>query len=207
MYAGARGSRMLWFQEPRDNSAILIAIMCRRFSAALVFALMAAPPLWGQHPPLSLCLVQTKPDAAAQYDPPSGPWAIELDKLLAPQILRTGATLQITLLAASTEKNVLPEARRLQCPYIVELWYRQSHPASGRYAMGDQDSLFSKWNDEDSLLFFLWNGATGKVIARGVSPIRLVQGQNLRGSNPLVAEPAPCAALTQQIVKHLNKLP
>jgi hypothetical protein len=40
-----------------------------------------------------------------------------------------------------------------------------------------------------------------------MSPIRLVQDQNLRGPNPLVAEPAPCAALSQQIVKHLNKLP
>ncbi|MGC1296289.1 MAG: hypothetical protein WA869_14745 [Alloacidobacterium sp.] len=181
--------------------------MCRRFSAALVFALLAASPLQGQHPPLSLCLVQTKPNAAAQYDPPPGPWAIELDKLLATQELRTGAKLQITLLAASTEKDVLPEARRLQCPYIVELWYHQSHPASGRYAMGDEDSLFSQWNDGDSLFFSLWNGDTGKVIARGASPIRLVQDQTVRRSNPLVAEPSPCAALAQQIVKHLNKLP
>lgn len=31
---------------------------------------------------------------------------------------------QITVLAASAEKDVLPEARRLLCPYIVELWYR-----------------------------------------------------------------------------------
>ncbi|MGC1299052.1 MAG: hypothetical protein WA869_28845 [Alloacidobacterium sp.] len=177
--------------------------MWRRFSAALVFSLLAASTLPAQRPPLSLCVVQTKPDAA-QYDPSPGPWAIELGKLLATQELRTGAKLQITLLAASIEKDVLPEARRLQCPYIVELWYQQSHSASGRYAMGDEDSLLSQWNDGDSLLFSLWDGAAGKVIARGASPIRLVQDQNVRRSNALVAEQAPCAALTQQIVKHLN---
>lgn len=208
MYAGSTWlPHVNGFRNRADNSAILIAIMCRRFSAALALAFLATPPLRGQRPLLSLCLVQTKPDATAQYDPPPGPWAIELDKLLATQILRTGATLQISLLDASTEKDVLPEARRQQCPYIVELWYHQSHSASGRYAMGDQDSLFSKWNDGDSLSFSLWNGTTGKVIARGMSPIRLVQDQNLRGPNPLVAEPGPCAALSQQIVKHLNKLP
>lgn len=171
--------------------------MCRRFSAALVFAVLVASPLQGQHPPVSLCLVQTKPDAAAQYDPSAGPWAIKVDKLLTTQKLRSGAPLQITVLAAQTEEDVLPEARRLQCPYVVELWYHQSPLPLGRYVMGDEDSLF----------FSLWNGATGKVIARGASPIRLVQEQNLPRSNPLVAEPTSCAALTQQIVKHLNKLP
>jgi hypothetical protein len=71
---------------------MLKAIMFRRFSAALVFALLAASPLPSQLTPLSLSLVQTKPDAAIQYDPSAGPWAIGLDKLLSAQNLRSGVS-------------------------------------------------------------------------------------------------------------------
>lgn len=59
---------------------------------------------------------------------------------------------------------------------------------------------------EDSLLFSLWNGPTGKVIARGASLIRPIRGQD-RLPPSLVSEPFPCTALTQQIMKRLNKLP
>ena len=157
--------------------------LCRRFSAALVFALLAASPLPAQHPPLSLCLVQTKPDTTTQYDPSAGPWAVELDELLSTQKLRSGAPLLIRVLAASAEKDVVPEVRRLQCPYVVQLWYQ----------------AFGSDLTEDSLLFSLWNGTTGKVIAHGASPIRVIgQHPNLR---------APCAALTQEIMQGLNKLP
>jgi hypothetical protein len=62
-------------------------------------------------------------------------------------------------------------------------------------------------DDGDSLLFSLWNSTTGKVIARGASPIRLIHPGGVRSPDPLVPEPGPCVVLTQQIVKSLNKLP
>jgi hypothetical protein len=177
---------------------MLKALMFRRYSAALIFALVAASPLLAQHSPLSLCLVQTKPDAVTQYTPSAGAWAIELDKLLSTQKLRSGAPLQITVLAASVEKDIQPEVRRLQCPYVVQLSYQQSLTPVWRYA---KDAY------GDSLLFSLWNGPTGTVIARGASPIRLIRGQDRPPPSPLVSEPIPCAAVTQQIMKGLNKLP
>ncbi len=173
----------------------MIAILFRRISAALVLALPVASPLLAQHPPLSLCLVQTKPDAGMQYDPPAGPWAIELYNLLSARKLRSGAPLQIAVLAALTEQDVLPEVRRLQCPWVIQLRYHGSFWPGGRY-VGD---------DEDSLLFSLWNGATGKVIANGASLILPVPGQERLYSNALLK--VPCAALTRQIVKSLNRLP
>jgi hypothetical protein len=171
------------------------AIVYRGCSGALVLALLVASPLLAQHPPLSLCLVQTKPDAGTQYEPPAGPWAIELYNLLSARKLRSGAPLQITVLAALTEKDVLPEVRRLQCPWVVQLRYHGSFWPGGRY-VGD---------DEDTLLFSLWNGATGKVIAQGASLIRPVPGQERLYSDALFA--VPCAALARQIMRSLNRLP
>jgi hypothetical protein len=177
---------------------MLRAIMFRRFSAALVFGLLTASPLLAQRSPLTLCLVQTKPDAVTQYTPSAGAWAIELDKLLSAEKLRSGAPLEITVLAASVDKDIPPEVRRLQCPYVVQLSYQQSLSPAWRYA---------KEAYGDSLLFSLWSGPTGKVIARGASPIRLIHGQDRPAPSPLVSEPVPCAAVTQQIMKGLNRLP
>jgi hypothetical protein len=177
---------------------MLRAIVFRRFSGALVFALVAASPLLAQQPPLSLCLVQTKPDAATQYNPSAGAWAIELDKLLSAQRLRSGAPLQITVLAASVEKDIQPEVRRLHCPYVVKLSYQGGLSPVWRYA---KDAY------GDSLLFSLSNGPSEKIIAQGASPIRLIHGQDRPPPSPLVSEPVPCAAVTQQIMKSLNKLP
>ena len=183
-------SRNYWFAGNTD-SVTLKAIMFQRFSAAFVLVLMAVSPLLAQHPPLSFCLVQTKPDASTQYDPPAGPWAVALYNLLSAQKLRSGAPLRIMVLAAEGEKDVLPEVRRLQCPYVVQLRYHLSVSNGGR-SLGE---------DEDSILFSLWNGASRKVIANGAS---LIPGRNRLPSNSLHAV---CADLTQQIMKGLNKLP
>jgi hypothetical protein len=169
---------------------MLEVIMFQRFSAAFVLVHMAVSPLLAQPPPLSLCLVQTKPNASTQYDPPAGPWAVALYTLLSLQTLRSGAPLLITVLAAESEKDVLPEVRRLQCPYVVQLRYHVS-VSEGR----------SLVENEDSILFSLWNGASGKVIANGAS---LIPGRNRVSSNSLHAM---CADLTRQIMKSLNKLP
>jgi hypothetical protein len=180
------------FRVAGDTDGVTLkAIMCQRFSVAFVLVLTAVSPLLAQHPSLSFCLAQTKPDAWTQYDPPAGPWAIELYTLLSARKLRSGAPLRITVLAALGEVDVLPEVRRLQCPYVVQLRYHRSITHGGR----------SPGEDEDSVLFSLWNGATGEVIANGAS---LIPGRNRLPSTSL---PAVCADLTQQIMKGLNKLP
>jgi len=151
---------------------------------------MAASPLLAQRPPFSFCLVQTKPDARAQYDPPAGPWATELYTLLSAQKLKSGAPLQIMVLAALDEKDVLPEVRRLQCRYVVQLLYHSGF-GGGR----------TNGEDQDSLVFSLWNGVTGKAIANGAS---LIPG---RQRLPSTSMNATCADLALRIMKNLNKLP
>jgi hypothetical protein len=55
--------------------------------------------------------------------------------------------------------------------------------------------------DADSVLFTLWNGATGKTIANGAS---LIPREDRHLSKAVFA--ASCASLTQQILKSLDKL-
>jgi hypothetical protein len=110
--------------------------------------------------------------------------------LLSARKLRNGTPLQITVLAAAIEKDVPPEVRRLRCPYVVQLRYHGGLWREGR-SLGE---------DGDSVLFTLWNGATGKAISNGAS---LVPGPE---ASKAMFESA-CASLTEQIMKSLNKLP
>jgi len=163
-----------------------------RLSAVFALALLAGSPLFAQHAPLILCLVQTRPYASTQYDPPAGPWAIEMYDLLSERKLRSGGSLRITVLAAEIEEDVPLEVRHLQCPYVVQLRYHASIWHGGR----------SFGEDADSVLFTLWKGATGKAIANGAS---LIPGEGRHPSKAAFAD--ACTNLTQQIMKSLNKLP
>jgi hypothetical protein len=113
--------------------------------------------------------------------------------LLSTQTLTNGAPLRITVFAAAIEKDVQPEVRRLKCPYVVQLRYHGSLFPGGR-SLEEEDA--------DSVLFTLWNGATGKAIAEGAS---LIPGKNRHASKAAFAE--ACTSLTQQILRSLNKLP
>jgi len=168
--------------------------MFRRLSAAAALIVLSGSPLLAQHAPLSLCLVQTRPYASAAYDPPAGPWAMEMYDLLSAQKLRNGTPLRITVLAAATEKEVPPEVRRLRCPYVVQLRY---HRDLGDLLHGGR----TMEEDADSVLFTLWNGETGKTIASGAS---LIPGEDRHPSNGALA--ASCASFAQQILKSLDKL-
>lgn len=168
--------------------------MLGRFGAAAVLAVLTASPLAAQHAPLSVCLVQTKSDAAIEYDPPAGPWAVAVDTLLDARKLRSGALLRITVLAATTEKDVLPEVRRLPCAWVVQLRDHPSFWPGGRY----------ETDDEDTVLFSLWNSATGKVMAQGAALVAPIPGQARFHSSAMYA--APSAALSRQILQSLNKI-
>ena len=150
---------------------------------------IVATSVFAQPQPLSLCIVQTKSDAASQYEPSAGPYAIAMYDQLAGQRLHNGTALHITVLAASMQRDILPEVHRLKCSWFLQLWYHESTDRP----MGDQDSL----------LFTLWNGDTRKAIARGSGvAMRETNGDASRVPNPLLY-----STLARQILKKLNQLP
>jgi hypothetical protein len=169
--------------------------MFRRYAAALLFPFLAAFSLHAQRPQLSLCIVQTKPDQATQYDPSAGPWSIALYNQLFREKLRNGAPLNPIVLAASIERDVLPEAVRLRCAWVAQLWYQQK-PNWG-----------ADWDQRQRSLFFaLRNPLTGKVIASGAAPVRdnepwVTVLNDARDSNAIA-----CSALAKQILERLNQL-
>jgi hypothetical protein len=160
---------------------------------------IVATSVFAQPQPLSLCIVQTKSDAASQYEPSAGPYATAMYDQLAGQRLRNGTTLHITVLAASMQRYILPEVHRLNCSWILQLWYHRSTdrdvPSTG--------TAYIPMGDEDSLLFTLWNGDTRKVIARGSG----VAKRETQGDTSLVLNPLLYFALARQILKKLNQLP
>jgi hypothetical protein len=119
---------------------------------ALEFLLIASP-LCAQTLPLTLCIVQTKADPAKQYDPSAGPWAIKIYNQLSGKRLLNGASLRITVLPASVQTDILPEVRRLQCEWVLQLWYLGT-PGRPELVGPRQGPRFSN----DSLFFSLWNG-------------------------------------------------
>jgi hypothetical protein len=153
---------------------------------------IVATSVFAQPQPLSLCIVQTS-DAASQYEPNAGPYATAMYDQLASQRLQNAIALHITVLAASMQRDILPEVHRLNCSWVLQLWYHRS---------SDGEILSVPMGDHDSLLFTLWNSDTRKVIARGSGVVmRETQGNTSRVPNPLLY-----SALASQILKKLNQL-
>jgi hypothetical protein len=153
---------------------------------------IVATSVFAQPQPLSLCIVQIQYDAA--YEPSAGPFAMAMYNQLAGQRLQNGTALHITVLAASMQRDILPEVHRLNCSWSLQLWYHRRTDREGPFAgMGDQDSL----------LFTLWNSDTRKVIARGSG----VAMRETQGDTSLVPNPLLYSAFARQILKKLNQLP
>jgi hypothetical protein len=171
------------YAEPLVKLRVLVALS----------VVIVATSVFAQSPPLSLCIVQTKSDAASQYEPSAGPYATAMYDQLASQRLQNGIALHITVLAASMQRDILPEVHRLNCSWVLQLWYHRS---------SDGEILSVPMGDHDSLLFTLWNSDTRKVIARGSGVVmRETQGNTSRVPNPLLY-----SALASQILKKLNQL-
>lgn len=169
--------------------------MSLRSTAALLFLVLAGCALHGQDPRLPLCIVQIKPDLATQYDPSAGPWAIAMYNQLSRQTLSNGAPLKITVMAASVEREVLPEARRLQCAWSLQIWLQQM-PEWG-----------ADWDRFHQTLFFaLRNSGTGKVVASGAAPLRSSEPWVTVIDNDPDAQAMPCAGLAKQILARFNQL-
>lgn len=168
-----------------------------RVPVALSFVIVATS-VFAQPQPLSLCIVQTKSDAASQDEPSAGPFAMAMYNQLASQRLQNGTALHITVLAASMQRDILPEVHRLNCSWSLQLWYHRSTDRDA--STGD---VYIPMGDQDSLLFTLWNSETRKVIARGSGvPMRETQGDTSLVPNPLLY-----SAFARQIVNKLNQLP
>jgi hypothetical protein len=116
-------------------------------------------------------------------------------KQLAQRRLKNGTVLHVTVLAASIQQDVLPEVHRLNCSWVLQLWYHRSTDAT--------NILSGPVGDQDSLLFTLWNSATLKAIARG-SGIAMRESY---GNGALVPNPIPYSDFAHQILKKLNELP
>jgi hypothetical protein len=115
---------------------------------------------------------------------------------LASQRLRNGTALHITVLAASMQRDILPEVHRLTCSWVVQLWFHRSTDQGG-----DDNSI--PMGDQDSLIFTLWKGNTRKVIARGIG----AAARETFGDASLVPNPTVYSGLAHQILKKLNQLP
>ena len=198
--------------------AMLECIVELRVLGALVVVILADSSALSQPRPLSLCIVHTKSNTADQYEPSAGPYAIAMYKQLAQQRLQNGATLRVTVLAASMQQDILPEVHRLNCSWVLQLWYHRNadHDAYNPSPPTGMPSDTAPFNtpepigDENSLIFALWNGGTRKVVARGAGPMPrpfafgTAPPDPSRPANPLHP---PYAAFRKQILKRLNQLP
>jgi hypothetical protein len=95
-------------------------------SVALGFIVMTGRSAWSPPGSLSLCIVHTKSHSSDQYEPSAGPDAIAMYQELVGRRLQNGATLQITVLPASMQQEIEPEVHRLNCSWVLQLWYRRN---------------------------------------------------------------------------------
>ena len=162
-----------------------------RVPVTLGFIVMTGCSAWSQPGSLSLCIVHTKSHSSDQYEPSAGPDAIAMYQELAGRRLQNGATLQITVLPASMQQEIEPEVHRLNCSWVLQLWYRRN---------ADQD-VFGQVQPRsahfDSLLFTLWSSTTREVIEKGAGFVSLATKPPL----------TPFALFRKQILKKLNRLP
>ncbi|UWZ86921.1 hypothetical protein [Occallatibacter riparius] len=156
--------------------------------AALAAVIPTPNRLFSQPPPTSLCIVDTKPDQAGSYDPPAGPFAIGMYQQLAGQRLRNKAQLNIIVLPASLQRDIVPEVQRLHCSWVLQLWYYQ-HQDNDVFRESEPRGV-----PFDRLVFTLSNGATRKIVESGGGLI------SLRG--PVLT---PYESFRKQILAALNQ--
>lgn len=173
--------------------------MRQRLIVPHFLVLASASLLCAQTPSLSLCIVQTKSDQAAQYEPSAGPWAVATYNHLAEKKLRDGSRLAITVLPASVKRDILPEVRRLQCAWVLELSDLSTVSAGGIAPQSPTTGDLAR----ESVFFTLWNRETKKAIAQGAP----LYGSTWRRQIPLSETTDPAAAsIAQQVLASLNKL-
>ena len=159
-------------------------------SVALGFIVMTGRSAWSPPGSLSLCIVHTKSHSSDQYEPSAGPDAIAMYQELVGRRLQNGATLQITVLPASMQQEIEPEVHRLNCSWVLQLWYRRADED----AFGQVQPRGAHFN---SVLFILWSSTTREVLEKGAGFVSLATKPPL----------TPFASFRKQILKKLNRLP
>lgn len=169
--------------------AMLVLVKLRAY-AALAVVIVTSSQVSSQRHASSLCIVDTKSDRLSQYDPPAGPYAIGMYQQLAERRLQSGAVLQITVLPASMQQDILQEVHRLHCSLVLQLWY-QLRTDGDVFGKGQPRGL-----PFGNLLYTLWKGTTGEAVERGAGFVSQCK--------PLLT---PYAAFRKQILKKLNQMP
>lgn len=162
-----------------------------RVPVALGFIIMTGCSAWSQPDSLSLCIVHTKSHTSDQFEPSAGPGAIAMYQELAGRKLQNGAPLQITVLPASMQQEIEPEVHRLNCSWVLQLWYRRNADDDAFGQVEPRSAHF------DSVLFTLWSSTTREVIEKGAGYVSLATKPPL----------TPFALFRKQILKKLNRLP
>ena len=167
---------------------LLRHVVLRFVFAVLIIVIATDPCLFSQPRTVAICIVDTRPDQVGPYDPPAGPFAIGMYQQFVGRRLKDSSELNIIVLPASLQRDILPEVHRLNCSWVLQLWYR-------RYA--DED-VFGQTQPRgarfDSLLFTLWNGATQKVIESGRGFVSLREPRL-----------TPYASFRKQVLKIVNQ--
>lgn len=172
----------------------LFRYLAPRVVKLLVLAALAVPiakesTMFPQPRAVSLCIADTRLPRVALYDPPAGPFATGMYQQLAGRHLKNGSKLHIIVFPASLQSDIEHEVHRLNCSWVLQLRYReqldddvfgQTYPRNTRF---------------DSLLFTLWNGATGTVLESGSGFVSLRE--------PLLT---PYASFRKRVLKALNQL-
>jgi hypothetical protein len=157
--------------------------------AAMAIPLATNPTLFSQPSTVSLCIVDTRLAQMGLYDPPAGPFATGMYQQLDGRRLKNGSKLHIIVFPASMQSDIVSEVHRLNCSWVLQLRYRQQL---------DDDvfgQTYPRGTRLDSLLFTLWNGATGKVLESGGGFVSLRE--------PLLT---PYVSFRKQVLKALNQL-
>ena len=158
--------------------------------AAVAIPIATNPTLFSQPSTVSLCIVDTRLSYVSLYDPPAGPFAIGMYRQLAGRRLKNGFKLHIIVFPASLQSDIVPEVHRLNCSWVLQLRYHQQL---------DDDvfgQTYPRGTRFDSLLFTLWNGATGKVLDSGGGFVSLRR-------TPV---DALCILFRKKVLKALNQL-
>ncbi len=183
-----------------------------------MLALIAIQLMPAQANPPLLCIVQTKSNPNFTYDPSAGPFAIGMYKALVGHTLNDGSPFRITVLAASTQGEVLQEVRRLQCASVLQLWSHRNvdidsyDPDTGTGFSSAEPAVRepAPIGDQNSLIFILWDGETRKVLLRGAGPVSTgVDNFSISGSDGLHAggiRPMPYVAFAKDILKRLSRI-
>lgn len=174
---------------PCEASQVLVMRFVNSISfTALALAIATNQHLFSQPPTVSLCIVDTRPHQVGPYDPPAGPFAIGMYQQLDGQKLKNGSDLHITVFPASHQPEILPEVRRLDCSWVLQLWY---HLYANDDAFGQSQPRGARF---DTLTFALWNGATQKVVESGGGLVSLREPKF-----------TPYASFSKQILNRLNQ--